>query len=217
MRSPFSLYKKQTKQGSTWHVRFWDWMLDKYVEGKSTGVLAVGKKERRGEAEARAREMLAQWEAEAKARKMSLERKIADTPLIEYLENFWKPDSPYVMECALVRKKPLSSYYVYQNAVNVLRYVVTFPKFEGITLQNLASGLLRDWIAWMASREGAAGRMLSGRRVNAIVQTVRVAVRYAVDREELYRDPFHKVKQLPDTPKAKGVISCGFNGLHKRI
>ena len=43
MRSPFLLYKKQTKQGSTWHVRFWDEVLDKYVEGKSTGVLAVGK------------------------------------------------------------------------------------------------------------------------------------------------------------------------------
>jgi len=30
MRNPFSLYKKQTKQGIVWYARFWDCKAEKY-------------------------------------------------------------------------------------------------------------------------------------------------------------------------------------------
>jgi len=127
--------------------------------------------------------------------------------LVEYLTDFWRYDSTYARECAIIRKRPLSAYYVQQNAVNVQRYVKTFPGFVGVRLRELTSGLIRDWMAWMAERKGAAGRMLSGRRINAVVQTARVGVRYAVEREELERDPFRAVKQAMETPKEKGVLS----------
>jgi hypothetical protein len=48
MRNPFSLYKKQTKQGVVWYARFWDFKAEEYSIKRSTGVLAEGKKERRG-------------------------------------------------------------------------------------------------------------------------------------------------------------------------
>ena len=74
-------------------------------------------------------------------------------------------------------------------------------------MRELTSGLIRDWMAWIAERKGAAGRMLSGRRVNAVVQTARVAVRYAVDREELERDPFRAVGKAAESPREKGVLA----------
>jgi len=42
-----------------------------------------------------------------------------------------------------------------------------------------------------------------------VVQTARVAVRYAVDREELERDPFCAVRQAAESPKKKGVLTPG--------
>ena len=176
MRNPFSLYKRHTKQGIIWYARFWDEKAGKYAIKRSTGVLVEGKRERRQEAERKAREMLPTIRFGTDT--------AADAPFINYLVDFWKPESPYARECALLKKKPLSYYYVHQNAINVLRYIKTFPKFDGLLVRDITSGLIRDWMAWMADRKGAAGRMISGRRINAVVQTMRVAVRYAVEREE---------------------------------
>jgi len=203
MRCPFTLFKKQTKKGAVWYARFWDEKTGRYAVKRSTGIRAEGKKERRREAERKALEMLAE---------IRFEQKTSDRTLAEYLADFWRPDSPYARECALVGKRPLSAYYVRQNAVNVLRYVRPFPGFGGLRLRDLTSGLIRDWMAWMAwmaEGKGAAGRTLSGRRINAVVQTARVAVRYAVGREELGRDPFRSVKQAAESPREKGVLAPG--------
>jgi len=196
MRCPFCVFKRKTEKGAVWYARFWDDKAGKYAVTRSTGIIAEGKKERRREA----MEMLSE---------VRFGQKAPEKPMAEYLTDFWRQDSPYAKECALIRKRPLSAYYVEQNAVNVLRYVKTFPGFEGLCLRELNSGLIRDWMVWMAEREGAAGRMLSGRRINAVVQTVRVAVRYAVDREELERDPFRSVKQAEESIKEKGVLTPG--------
>ena len=110
MRCPFTLFKKKAGNGLTWYARFWDEKARKYALARSTGIIAEGKKERKREAELKAKEMLAGIRFEMEA---------ADRPLIPYLEDFWKPDSPYVKECAALKKKPLSAYYVRQNAVNV--------------------------------------------------------------------------------------------------
>ena len=72
-----------------------------YALKRSTGIVAEGKRERRREAERKALEMLA---------------------------DFWKLGSPYARECALLKKKrPLSAYYVSDNAANVRCYIKIFP------------------------------------------------------------------------------------------
>lgn len=192
MRNPFSLYKKQTKQGIVWHVRFWDDKAGKYTVKRSTGILAEGKKERRREAEQKARQMLPE---------IRFELEVADRPFLSYLEDFWKPSSPYVKECATIRKKPLSAYYVRQNEANVKLHVKPCPKLSKITLRELTAGLVRDWMAW------AVDNGQSSRTINSVLSTMRVAVHYAVDREELDRDPFRNVKEATDTPKEKGVLT----------
>jgi integrase len=125
----------------------------------------------------------------------------ADVSFILYLESFWKPDSPYVKECAVLKKKPLSAYYVHQNAVNVKLHVKPFPKFKQITLRELTARIIKDWMSW------ASLNNLSNRTINSVLSTMRVAVHYVVDREELDKDPFRNVKEAADSPKEKGVLS----------
>jgi len=108
MCCPLTLFKKQTGKGAIWYARFWDEMSGKYALKRSTGILAEGKKERRREAERKAWKMLSG---------ISFGQKRSD----QLLASFWKPDSPYAKECTLIRKRPLSAYYVLQNAANVQR------------------------------------------------------------------------------------------------
>ena len=192
MRCPFYLFKKKSEKGPIWHVRFWNEKAKKYTLARSTGIYAEGKKERRKEAELKAQKMLSE---------IRFEKEAADSSFISYLEDFWKPDAPYVKECAVLKKKPLSGYYVHQNSVNIELHVKPFPKFKKITLRELTAGIIKDWMAWAADKE------LSGRTINSVLSTMRVAVNYAVEREELDRSPFRNVKEAADSPKEKGVLT----------
>jgi integrase len=192
MRCPFTLFKKKTGIGLIWYVRFWNEKVQKYTETRSTGIIAEGKKERRREAELKAKEMLSEIRFEMEA---------ADRPFVSYLEDFWKPTSPYVKEQATLRKKPLSTYYVHQNAVNIRLHVKPFSKFKKITLRELTSGLIKDWMSWAVDKE------ISARTINSVLSSMRVAVNYAVEREELDRSPFRNVKEAVDNPKDKGVLT----------
>jgi hypothetical protein len=40
---PFTLFKKGTKSGIVWYVRFWDPAAKRYAVTRSTGVIAGGK------------------------------------------------------------------------------------------------------------------------------------------------------------------------------
>ena len=192
MRHPFTLFKKKSGNGLIWYARFWDDKARKYALARSTGILAEGKKERRREAEQKAKEMLSEIHFEMEA---------ADSSFITYLEDFWKTDSPYVKEQAKLRKKPLSAYYVRQNEVNVRIHIKPFHRFNKLTLRELTAGLIKDWMTWAADNE------LSGRTINSVLSTMRVAVHYAVDREELDRDPFRNVKEAADSPKEKDILN----------
>jgi integrase len=61
--------------------------------------------------------------------------------------------------------------------------------------------MIRDWLTWMA------GKGLSGHRINHVLMGMRVAVRYAVTREELDKDPFRNIGDAAETPKEKGILA----------
>jgi len=192
MRHPFTLFKKKSNKGLIWYARFWDEKTQKYALARSTEIFVEGKKERRREAELKAQEMLSEVRFETDA---------GDSQFLLYLENFWKPNSPYVKEQATLRKNPLSVYYVKQNAVNIRLHIQDFPKFKKLTMRELTAGIIKDWMAW------AADKGVSSRTINLSLSTMRVAVNYAYDREELERNPFRKIKQATETPKEKGVLT----------
>jgi len=192
-RVPFVLFKHKNKDGpSTWFARFWDADSRCYAVTRSTGVLAEGKRERKAEAQAVARAMLPS---------IHFTPTVADRLFVDYVEEFWTPSSPYVIERALVLKRPLSAGYVKMNHDDVGRHIRPYTPFKKLALKDLKPGHIRDWMSW-----AAAGGM-GTRRINMALQAMRVAVRYAIEREELDRDPFLKVKPAHDEPKEKGVLT----------
>ena len=192
MRNPYTLFKKLTSKGPVWYVRFWNEKAQKYSVTRSTGIIAEGKKERIRDADSKAKEMLSD---------IRFENDAADRNFISYLEDFWKPDSPYVKECANLKKKPLSVYYVLFNSENVRLHIKPFPGLNKVTLRELTAGFIKDWMTW------AVDKGMSGRGIKNCLNAMRVAVRYAVDREELNKDPFRKIKSPPDESKEKGVLT----------
>jgi len=190
-RKPFTLFRKETKDGHMWYARFWDEHTGRYAAARSLGVTVGGKKQRRYEAEQAARKMLPDIKFE----------RVEEKTLVRYLKDFWTPDSPYVREAALVKKRPLSAFYVKMNREDVRLHVETFAPFTGITSRKLTPALIRDWMVWMA------GKGLSGSRINHVIQGMRVAVRYAVAREELDRDPFRNIGKAAETRREKGVLT----------
>ena len=154
-RRPFTLFQRETKGGIFWYVRFWDEAVRKYAITRSTGVPVEGKKKRRYEAEEAAREMLPQ---------IKFTPATVEKSFIQYLRDFWTPNSPYVKEAALVKKRPLSAYYISMNHDDALLHIASFPAFQGITLQKLTPALIRDWLIWMAEKK------LSGARIDNVLQ-----------------------------------------------
>jgi len=223
MRRPFTLYKEKTKSGTFWYARFWDEEAQKYKHSRSTGIPVEGKKERRYEAEEAARKLIPEVEA-AKAAKTAqgapaagtTAKAVADTPLVEYLENFWKPDSQYANFKRHVEKKPLSLQYIENNHEDIRRHVEPYSGFSGATVGTLTKPMLREWLIWLASRKAQYRKhdgtiiekeTISSRRANTVIQAVRVAIRWAFDNEKIPADPFHKLGEVTDTPREKGVLT----------
>jgi integrase len=48
---------------------------------------------------------------------------------------------------------------------------------------------------------------LSGRRINSVLQGMRVAVRWALDNETLSTDPFKRLDEAAEEPKEKGILT----------
>jgi len=191
--APYSLFKKNQKNGIYWYVRFWNEAEDRYSVIRATGIKVEGKRENRAAAENVAREMLPS---------IRFASSYTDDDFLKYVEDFWTADSSYVKERALLSRKPLSSYYIKMNHEDVARHLRPFPGFKGKTLNELTTGIILDWQRWAIETHG-----MSGRRVNTVMQSMRIAVRYAVKREDLDRDPFKRINDIPDTPKEKGVLT----------
>jgi len=221
MRYPFTLYKVKSNLGTMWHARFWDEELQKYAHSRTTGVLVEGKREARREAEEAARK-LAPLVFETKTATIQPKVKataitVADTPLIDYLTNFWEPDSQYANFKRNVEKEALSLGYAKNNHDDIRRHVEPYPGFSGVTVGTLSKPMLREWLIWLASRKAQYRKhdgtvierdnTISSRRANGVLQAVRVAVRWAYDNEKIPTDPFHKLGEIKDTPKEKGVLS----------
>jgi integrase len=187
----FSLIKKQTPAGRVWYVKFWDGNAGRYSLIKSTGIPVEGKRERRREAGEAASAMLAGLNF----------TNAPEILFLDYVEQFWVPDSPYCREAANLKKKPLSTAYITQNHEAVRRHMRPFRGFADIALDKLTAGLIRDWMLW------ANAKGMSDRKINIVLQAMRIAVRYAVMREELKSDPFRNVKPLPEKSVEKGVLT----------
>lgn len=193
MRAPFILFKRQTQSGLIWYAKFWDEDQLQYSSYRSTGIPARGRDGGKLEALLAAGEMAKEAASQA--------GKAPDILFLEYVSAFWRPDSPYAQERALIEQKPLSLAYLKINESNLRVHIKPFQPFAGIACRQLTAALIRDWKLW------AAGNGLSGRMINLSLQTMRVPIHYAIEREELQADPFQRIRNAPETHKKKGVLT----------
>ena len=232
--APYSLIRKQVKSGIYWYARFWDNDAKAYTVVRSTGVPIEGKRERRREAEDAAQAIFAEIQQTTEAAKaavdtaskspagdspqnVSLQKSaVADALFISYLLDFWMPESNYAQYKSGVKKRPLSAYYIAMNHDDVKRHIETFPGFQNITLGEVSRKLIKEWLIWMSAwkvqrkkKDGtvAMGNALSGRRINSILQGMRVAVRWAIDNEDLTVDPFRKIDEAAEESREKGILT----------
>ena len=185
-------YQKETQTGLVWYARFWDETSRRYAATRSTCILVEGKKYRRYEAEQAARELLA---------KIRFTPDKYDVPFTQYVADFWLSNSAYVKEQTLIKKRPLSVDYIAMNHASVRRHMEPFPGFTGLTLRSITAGIIRDWMTWAASN----GR--TGRSINTTLQAMRIAVKDAVLREIINRDPFLNIKKAAEINREKGILS----------
>jgi integrase len=200
MRCPYTLYKEKTKNGLVWYARFWDGNTKKYIASRSLGIFIEGKRGRRREAEEKARLLVPIVQEELKVVHAPV-KKTRDLALVPYVLDFWTADSPYVKECAVVKKKPLSVRYVLSHHDDTRLHIVPYPGFQKLTVGELTAGHIRDWMRWCAERG------LSGGRINKVMEAIRGAVVDAFKREEIARNPFAHIEKATDIRREKGVLS----------
>jgi integrase len=197
MRRP-TLYKHR----GSWYARLWDEAEGKY-HAHALGIPVEGKRERRREAEEAARILAEKLTEEKAAKAVEEDRRnpLADAPLISYVEGFWRDDSAYAKEKALVEQSPVSAHYLLSNRQLVKNKMDPFPGFQGITLGGLSKPLLRQWKLWMA--EGGT----SGRMINGALLALRVPVRRAFDDDIIPADPFAGVRRAAHKEKVRGILT----------
>jgi hypothetical protein len=174
----YCLFKKQTPSGRVWYVKFWDHKKNHYHSFRSTGIPVEGKRERRREAENAAKKLLDSFTEKKQV------QEIINKPLFQFWLDFWTPNSEYVREKRFVDKKPLSTHYIESSRKNIEKYAIPFSEFKGITVGELTRAKVRAWKLW------AAERGLSGRKINIVLQTMRVPIRNAYKDEMIPTDPF---------------------------
>ena len=104
MRYPYTLFKVKSKLSIMWHARFWNETQLRYAYSRTTGVLVEGKRKARREAEGTAKKLYDEFIAQKKEAEVGIIKQltyskpavktVADSPLIEYLSNFWSALKP---------------------------------------------------------------------------------------------------------------------------
>ena len=186
----YSLYKKRVGTRDYWYVRYWDEREKRYSAHRSTGIEAAGKKGRRAEAEQIALDMLP-----------GIFFNTSNLTMLQYVKTFWQPDSPYFREHEKVYGRKLSASYSKAHLDVIRLHVEPYPPFARIGIGKLTTALVRDWMLWLAER-GA-----SGTRINRAMQSVRVPLRHAIERDEAKTDPFGRIKPAYEQRREKGVLT----------
>ena len=194
MRRP-TLYK----QRGTWYARFWNEKEKKY-HSKALGVPVQGKKERRGEAQEAALKIAADM-AEKMKQNLQPVNPLLSVSLIEYVSNFWRSDSEYAREKALLEKEPLSAHYLLSNRRMVEIKMKPFPGFADIKLNSLTKPVIRQWKLWMAEQG------CSGRSINGAMLALRVPVKRAFFDDLIPADPFVGVPRAAHKEKVRGILT----------
>lgn len=124
----------------------------------------------------------------------------SDPYFLDFITDFWAPNSRHLRSRALVDQRPLSLDYLSHNRRSIQLYISPFPGFKALRLSKLKAGIVKDWQLW-AIEQGATPRSC-----NIALQALKVPIRDAVARGELPADPLSQIKKIPEHPRERGVL-----------
>ena len=188
--SSFSLYSKKLKNGPVWYARFYNHETNQYDIYRTTKIPNTGTRISRDKAYKVALRMVD-----------TVQSKQSDPLFLTYILDFWTPNSAYLKTKELSEEKALSLQYINQNHAGIRLHVATYKRFERLHLSQLTTAILEDWKLFILEKG------IGKRRFNAVLQSIRIPIRYAYTRQEIKFDPFINIKPIRYTPKEKGILS----------
>jgi len=188
MRKP-TLYKHRGK----WRARIWDG--EKY-RSHALDIPVEGKKERKTEALEAALKL-----AEKLETIQPIKNNIGNDLLLEYIESFWREDSPYVKYKSLVEKQPLSKHYLLSNRQMIKNKIKPYPLFKTLKIKDLSKTIINDWRIWLAENGN------SGKMINSAMSAMRLPLKRAYGQGLLKDYPFGGIQQAAHKYKKRGILT----------
>lgn len=194
MRREWTLYVKTLKSNKRcWYVRFWCDSQKKYVKTKTTGVEVVGKKGRVIQAREVAQKLYQEYIQE--------KTNAHQQNFLEYLYEFWQPDSEYCKYKEHLRGVPLTSGYIQNCQTRIRKHVSGFTIFQNMKLSDLTRGMFQDWMKW------ALAKGVGAYTINDTLDAMSVALEWKKQREELQRNPIKGIGRFKENSKEKGILT----------
>ena len=190
MRKDFQLYKRKLKSGTAYYVKFWNNISRKHVETYSVGVLKnqLGRKAIHlpHTSKAGANAIVRMWIEEGQP--------IGEKELfLDYLENFWRRDSDYVLTKRM-REESISIAYIDNNRSAIKAHIKPFlikNNLENIFIHQVTPEILEKLLKTLSSKD------IGNSRINAIYKAVTVPLSYAQRLGKIKETPARNIKKLP--------------------
>lgn len=222
MRRPFLIYKRTVRGKKHLYVKFWDENVYDYSIRKSAQSIkdSLGPKGARFPCTSKAG-------ADALARLWLSENPIdsvGEKTLLSYLRRFWTEESDYI-KGKILRGQNVSKEYLGINEAAIEKRFMVFmenTKATDLLLSDASPALLESFINYLSDLDAN----LSNRRINQIVQAVKVPIAEAHRLGMISSDPGKAVKKLPEKvqerviftmDEAKKFLQLADDPLHKGI
>lgn len=186
-RNPYQLFKrkikaKNGKSRSVYYCRFWDESEQKYIKTLSTGKTNIN-------------------EAREFAEKQIETGAVKTTEFFpEFLENFWKPDSPYVKSKNL-RGRELSEGYIENMGNAVKRYVKPYQPLRTKTIPDLTPADIEKFIIYWVDEQGKGIPA-----INTALRAIKTALSYHCKQNRI-SNPLEDVKVMKESPEEREILT----------
>ena len=201
MRQPYLIYKKNTRDKKALYVKVWDDKTYDYSIRKS--ILAIkdelGPKGQRfpHTSKAGANALVQLWLKESP-------KEISPDRFDQYLLAFWREDSDFLKGQAM-RGKTYSAQYIKNNYSGIENYFIEFldaVNRREIMLHQVKPDLLESFLSYMTDK-GKIGT----KRINDILQAVKVALSEAHRLGRIDSNPGTKVRKLQSSSSERKIFS----------
>jgi integrase len=123
---------------------------------------------------------------------------------VDYLYRFWDWDSTYV-QGRIERGRTISKGYVNDCRSRIQLHIA--PYFKDLKLYDVTPQRLEEFIQSIPRRDADPQNGYSRRTINALLKTIKVALKDAVRLEILQKNPADKIDLLAEDTRQRGILT----------